>query len=97
MRDKKKSSKKRTDGAELMMRILARSGAFNIRPSRWLFGKDRKQEIKVKINSVVSRCAGETHFWCDSNVGMIRKPVGSIPKNLLRGVQNQRTGRFVYA
>ena len=92
-----KPSKKRADGAKLMMWVLARSGAFSARPSRWLRGADEKSKIAVRINSVISRCPNETHFWCDSNVGRIRKPVGNIPKSLLlRWAQNQRTGRFVY-
>lgn len=88
---KKNLPKKRADGAQLMMRMLARSGAFDARFSRGFFDKNRRQKIAVKITSVVSRCPGETYFWCDSNVGRIRKPVESITKGLL-----QRTGRLVY-
>ena len=45
MSGKKKPSKKRADGAKLMMRVLARSGAFDARPSRWLRGGDKKPKI----------------------------------------------------
>ena len=97
MSGKKKPSKKRADGAKLMMQVLEYSGAFDVKPLNYVLDKDRKQKVRVKINSVISCCSGETHFWCDSNVGRIRKPVEGIPKRLLlTWAQIQGTGKFVY-
>jgi len=38
---------------------------------------------KVKIKKVISQTPCKMHSWCDSNIGIIRKPNSSIPSNLL--------------
>lgn len=39
---------------------------------------------QVKIRGIVRQTAGGRHFWCESNVGLIRKPISGVPKSLLR-------------
>jgi len=44
-----------------------------------LFGKS-----PAEITSIISRTVGGRHFWCESNFGLIRKHINSIPRELLR-------------
>ncbi len=34
--------------------------------------------MKVQINKILRITAGRFHCWCDSNVGVIRKPTNAI-------------------
>ena len=84
----------RKDGAKLMEGLLAHYFSRHKIVDSLISMQKRS---KVRINSVISRCPGELHFWCESNVGRIRKPVGSIPLILLsQWAQDQKTGRFIY-
>jgi hypothetical protein len=38
---------------------------------------------KVKLYSVLSITPGKRHAWIDSSEGRIRKPINSIPKDLM--------------
>lgn len=42
-----------------------------------------KKESKVEIHKVIRITAGGNHAWVDSNKGTIRKPLESIPEELL--------------
>lgn len=42
-----------------------------------------KVKKKVELYSVISITAGGHHAWLESNVGPIRKPLASIPDDLL--------------
>jgi hypothetical protein len=39
---------------------------------------------KAKLIRVVSITSGKHHTWCDSDQGLIRKPISAIPKRLLK-------------
>jgi hypothetical protein len=39
-------------------------------------------KTKVILKKIVKITAGKMHAWCDSNMGLIRKPMSSIPDNL---------------
>lgn len=45
---------------------------------------------KVKILKVARRLPGQRHYLCETNVGVLRKPAGSIPKDLMRGWVERR-------
>lgn len=38
--------------------------------------------MKAIISKIVKITAGKFHAWCESDVGIIRKPNGNIPKYL---------------
>lgn len=44
----------------------------------------KKKRKKVKIYEVLRITAGRNHAWCGTNVGIIRKPLSSIPSKTLR-------------
>jgi hypothetical protein len=46
---------------------------------------------KSKLFSVLSITPGKSHAWCDSDQGRIRKPIGSIPKDLMAEYANSNT------
>ncbi len=41
-------------------------------------------KTKVQLTSLIQRTPGRNHFWCDSNVGIIRKHINNIPEGLLK-------------
>jgi hypothetical protein len=42
------------------------------------FLNDHKTRM-VEVSKILKITAGDSHCWCDSNVGMIRKPNNAIP------------------
>ena len=37
---------------------------------------------EVKIHSILSLTSGRRHYWCESNVGRIDKPIWAAPRRL---------------
>lgn len=49
------------------------------------YQKYKANPSAVIINKVISKTPGGSHYWVESSVGIIRKPAGSIPVNVLNG------------
>lgn len=43
----------------------------------------KEAKPKAVITAVIRKTAGGRHAWCESDRGIIRKPLNSIPSNLL--------------
>lgn len=46
---------------------------------------------KAQLIRVLSITPGKHHAWCESDKGRIRKPIGSIPKDLMAEYANGKT------
>jgi len=51
--------------------------------------KLRQIKPKAKLLSILSITPGKHHAWCDSDQGRIRKPIESIPKDLITEYKNR--------
>lgn len=45
--------------------------------------KKKKERKKIEILKVVSMTPGGNRAWVETNVGLVRKPLNAIPKELL--------------
>jgi hypothetical protein len=50
---------------------------------RSLFKINRKDRPKAKLIRIERITAGGHHAWCESNVGLIKKPLASVPDDLI--------------
>jgi hypothetical protein len=48
----------------------------------------RVPKSAVRLLGVVSITPGGNHAWCDSSEGMIRKPIGNIPNDMMAAYRN---------
>jgi len=49
---------------------------------------------KAQLIRVTSITQGGTHCWCESDCGNVRKPISSVPKDLMDEYRNAE-GSFV--
>ena len=78
------------DGTSKYARLAAMAGMFG-GLGRVFRGTPHTIKPKAKLFSVLFITPGKNHAWCDSDQGRIRKPISSIPKNLMAKYANMRT------
>jgi hypothetical protein len=50
----------------------------------------RINKSKAKLIRVLSITPGGSHAWCESDQGPVRKPIASVPKDLMSDYRNGR-------
>lgn len=81
----KKTRRQRTmadaKGGDLIFALLSRYMGPIFERKR-LAAAHRSSKAPVKIFKVVGVTPGRRHYLCETNVGILRKPAGSVPERL---------------
>ena len=78
------------DDTSKYVRLAALAGMFG-GLGRMFGGTPRQIKPKANLIRVFSITEGKHHAWCESDQGRIRKPISSIPKDLMAKYANMRT------